>query len=224
MTYLPFWIHFSFVSALFFAYLFSWLGFFLILLIYVGTLIIFRKKRSHYNFKETPSITTRGLVFSPVSGKLRFNFEKETDVFGEKQKVRVLGVTLPWWREAGIYLPMTGEIETFSRSAGKGWFRFLKLKSLQKLQDEFSGCKTSIQGVEGQKVALDFVKCPLGMSPKVWSMPGDRGRRKAPMGFFPFGGTVLIYLPENYKILPNIGETLNSGESVLAADPDREMS
>ena len=224
MTYLPAWFHISSAILLFIIYLINGFVFFPLLVIYAVASLLFRKKRSHYNYKETPSFTTRGLVFAPVSGILRFSYDDELEVFGEKQNVKVVGLAVPWWREQGVYMPMTGEVESFNSYKGASRFRFSKESTFQAAGSEFSGCQTNIYGAEGQKVGLGFVKCPLGMAPKIWAMPGDRGRRQAPMGFFPLGGTVLIYLPENYKILPKIGENLNSGESVLAADSEREMS
>jgi hypothetical protein len=48
-------------------------------------------------------------------------------------------------------------------------------------------------------------------------LPGDRGKVRANWGFFPFGGTVLVYLSENYEILVKEGDSLEAGKSILCA-------
>ncbi|MCB9060267.1 MAG: hypothetical protein H6622_01940 [Halobacteriovoraceae bacterium] len=64
--------------------------------------------------------------------------------------------------------------------------------------------------------ALQFVQCPFGGAAQVWSLPGDRGNRQANLGFFPLGGSVLIYIPVNYEIIVQQGEWVKSTETILA--------
>ncbi len=40
------------------------------------------------------------------------------------------------------------------------------------------------------------------------------------IGYFPFGGTVMLYLPKKYEILMKINDEVTAGESILAVIPD----
>ena len=51
-------------------------------------------------------------------------------------------------------------------------------------------------------------------------MPGDRGGRRVNIGYFPFGGTLILYLPEKYEILIKENESINAGESIIAMLPE----
>ena len=51
-------------------------------------------------------------------------------------------------------------------------------------------------------------------------MPGDRGGRRVNIGYFPFGGTVVLYLPKKYEILVKVNDDVNAGETIFAVIQD----
>jgi hypothetical protein len=51
----------------------------------------------------------------------------------------------------------------------------------------------------------------------LWVKSGDRGRGGACFGYYPFGGTLLIYLPAKSDILIFEKEKIFPGQSVIAA-------
>jgi phosphatidylserine decarboxylase len=50
-------------------------------------------------------------------------------------------------------------------------------------------------------------------------MPGDRGGRRVNIGYFPFGGTVMLYLPKKYEILIKTNDEVTAGETIMAVVP-----
>ena len=102
--------------------------------------------------------------------------------------------------EFGIGFPLDGEIRTLKVREGKPFFRLFKKGLAEIEKTQFSATLLEVKEL-CEEVGLEFVKCELGFDADVWVKPGDRGKRAARMGYFPFGGTVLIYLPPQFRCI-----------------------
>lgn len=199
------------VFILFLFWLFSFYKtFFFLLIIYIALYVLLRKNRNH--FLDDP-ISTKGVIFSPANGRI-IHIEPSVShsMFGEQ--LIEIQIMVPWWRENGIFLPLSAEIKNLLVVKGQSFFRYKKA-------DKVLGSKEG-RGVhlrldnKGESVGVTFYKCILGFWPELIVMPGDRGSRRVNIGFFPLGGTVMLYLPKKYEILLQINDEVSAGESILA--------
>lgn len=182
-------------------------------LFYFSTLWIFRRRISIY--RDNIVNRTDDMIYAPANGRI-ISIRNGVDhiVFGKNLKEIQIGI--PWWSEAGIYLPLKSEIKDFQSKEGKSFFRFAADPLPEQSNVAVAGVCLSLESQQNQFLGLQFVKCMLGQWPELIIMPGDRGKERANIGFFPFGGTVLLFLPENYDILINKNNEVIAGETVIA--------
>lgn len=197
------------------------LGFFILLGLYLSLYYYLRKKEPPYLEDQENSKT---LIHSPISGKVLEVNKNFNHPFLGKDLVQ-LRLVLPTWKELGIVAPFTSEVKNFKKNRGEALFRWAK-KDLpiainDKSHPSYDNKFYSFEDKKGQEIGIEFVRCSLGLSSKVWVLPGDRVRGRAHIGYFPFGGSVFLYLPNYFEILVNKGETLISGETIIAGIPDQ---
>jgi phosphatidylserine decarboxylase len=185
-----------------------------VMIIYIVLYVVLRKSRN--DFRDDP-ITTRGVIFSPANGRI-INIEPNVShgMFGE-QLVEIQ-IMVPWWREMGIVLPLSSEIKNLLLLKGQSFFRYKKAAEILGSK-EGKGVGLELSN-RGESIGLTFLKCKLGLWPELLVMPGDRGGRRVNIGFFPFGGTVMLYLPKKYEILVRENDEVNAGETIFAVVPD----
>ncbi len=173
-----------------------------------------RKNRN--DFRDDPTIT-RGVIFAPANGKI-IHIEENVShgVYGDN--LLEIQIMIPWWREMGVYMPLSAEIKTLHVLKGQSFLR-------TQIAEEVIGTKDG-KGVSlaldnrGETIGLTFFKCKLGLWPELVVMPGDRGGRRVNVGFFPFGGTVMLYLPKKYEILLKTNDEVIAGETIMAVNPE----
>lgn len=185
-----------------------------LVLIYIIFYIILRKKRNDF---RDDLITTKGVIFSPSNGKV-IHLEQNVShgLYGEQ--LTEIQIMVPWWKEMGIFLPLSCEIKNILILKGQSFFRYLK--AIEVLgSKEGKGVSLALDN-RGENVGLTFLKCKFGFWPELMVMPGDRGGRRVNIGYFPFGGTVMLYLPKKYEILIKLNDEVNAGETILAVIPD----
>ncbi len=210
-SYLP--AKFNTFAIIFF--LIVWIfGFYKILLvsflIYIFLYTILHKNRN--DFRDDP-VSTKGVIFSPVNGKI-IHIERNVShgFFGDN--LIEIQIMIPWWREMGIFLPLSCEIKNLLVLKGQSFFRLNK--SVEVLGSrEGKGVSLALDN-RGETIGLTFFKCKLGLWPELMVMPGDRGGRRVNIGYFPFGGTVVLYLPKKYEILVKVNDDVNAGETIFA--------
>lgn len=183
--------------------------------IYCFLYIVLRRNRN--DFRDDHGVTTRGVIFSPANGKV-VHVEPSVShgMYGE-QLVEVQ-IMIPWWKEMGIFLPLSSEVKNIMVLKGQSFFRFHKAEEVIGTK-EGKGVGLSLDN-RGEIVGLTFFKCKFGLWPELMVMPGDRGGRRVNIGYFPFGGTVMLYLPKKYEILININDDVSAGETILAVIPE----
>lgn len=212
-TYLPLKFHIWFwVVSLFLLLFLSGAIFFVFLLVHVLLILTFRKFK-HF-FKED-QFKKDEVLFSPVNGKvtsIRKNINH--DLFGSNlSEVRIV---IPWWKEYGIFLPKTAEIKDLVHKPGKAQFRYSWPEFLTFGDKMPAGLYLELETIQDGVLGLHFSNCPLGMSPQIYVLPGDRAKSIANIGYFPFGGTLHFYFPENFEILVQQGQSVQSGDTLIA--------
>lgn len=199
-------IHFIFWLLFFFFFLFSlYLFLFFLILIYGILLFYFRLKNIAVPYE---SELVKTVLVAPVTGVI-----KSIGNDGEFQKIKIV---IPWWKENGIFCPLSCEVKDVNRKIGLAQYRY-KNGDLAK---EYSGHEVVLEDKKNNKVVLEFIQCTIGMMPKLWVSSGDRAKNKANIGFFPFGGTLLVRLPSHFEIAVRENDAIISGETVLAGIPD----
>jgi hypothetical protein len=202
-------IHFVFNFSILITLIFGFPLFSLfIVAIYGFALLFFRRKVGV--FKENPSITD-GILFAPSNGKVIAIVPNVSHPTLGEGLTEVI-IRIPWNVEFGIYLPFTSEVIDLVTEKGREHFRYSKETTLLGR----AGLLVSLKDLKGDEIGLQLVKCPMGLWPEIKVMPGDRGKRQANIGLLPFGGTLVLYIPNKYEILIQVGQELMAGESLIA--------
>lgn len=162
----------------------------------------------------------KGVLFSPVNGKI-IKIEKSFShpQFGD-QMTRIQ-IVVPWWKEMGVFLPVTSEVKNMVVNEGSTHFRYSPITDItDKNNALFKSLSLILEGVNNERVGLQFIKCPVGAWPEIGIIPGDRGKAQVNIGYFPFGGTTVIYLPDSYELLVEPENEVLAGETLLAGSPE----
>lgn len=211
-TYLPKRIHGIFlISIMICVFLLGFRQGFYLILIYLLALYLFRKNPKHLH-KEISS--SKGIIFSPVFGKLvQIKKNITHKVFG--QNLIELRFSIPLGSEMGLYLPTQGEIIDLNLKWGTVISRFSEFPSQE--TEALNVPLLKIKNKQNEIIGMQFVECVFGFNPHFYILPGDRGMALANFGYFPFGGTVLLYLPGNYEILVKEGSTVSPKDVLIAS-------
>lgn len=177
---------------------------------YGGLLYLFRQNRLTY--KDDVAFKN-DVFYSPVSGVIKSvkSNSKHSQLGSDLTTVQI---TIAPWQECGVYLPFTSEVRELKAKRGRGHLRAAQLLS-EKEEDEV-GLDLVLSGVNGTNIAMKLVPCLFGGWPQIALLPGDRGKRRTNIGFFPFGGSVILYLPSEIHLLLEEGDELVAGVSVFA--------
>lgn len=195
--------------------IFGLFSFFFFGLLYVGVLLLFRKNPVRVNEAAT---TKSNVLFSPVNGEVKSVRSKvDHQVFGnELVEVQIL---IPWWKEWGLCLPANLMVVDRVYRPEQPFFRYKLFASEdEKTPVPLQGHYVTMARSGGDQIGLHFARCLLGRSAQINLQAGDKGKLGARFGFFPWGGTALLYLPGNYEILVKTGEQVVAGETPLATE------
>lgn len=214
-SYLP--AKFNTLAAILFV-IFWIFGFYKILLIlvlaYILLYVLLRKSRNDF---RDDLVSTRGVIFSPSNGRVvHIEHNVSHGMYGDQ--LIEIQIMIPWWKEMGIFLPLSCEIKNLLLLKGRSFFRYKKAVEVLG-SNEGKGVSLALDN-RGESIGLTFFKCRLGFWPEMMVMPGDRGGRRVNIGYFPLGGTVMLYLPKKYEILVKINDEVNAGETIFAVVPD----
>ena len=189
--------------------------FFPLFLFYAATLIIFRRKYSPY--KDNILNRSDEMIYAPANARVISVREGVNHVvFGKNLKEIHLGI--PWWSEPGLYLPTKAEVKDFQSKEGRSTFRFNSKPLADQSNMSLAGICLSLENAKNHIIGMQLIKCVLGQWPELVVMPGDKGKERANIGFFPFGGTVVLFLPDNYEILINPNNEVIAGDTAIAKD------
>jgi phosphatidylserine decarboxylase len=186
----------SFINTLsvIFALVILLLGFYKVIMIYVVIYIFFYLlfRKKANRFRDDPVVTT-GVVFSPCNGKV-LSIANDEDFL--KIEIRIAP-----WNEMGIFMPISSEVINLWKSK-----------------------KEVILEISNRQIVLElhFKKRSFGLWPDLIVTPGDKGARQVNIGYFPMGGTVLLYLPKKYEILTKSFTEVIAGETIIAVLPENK--
>lgn len=187
---------------------------FIFISLYILLYVLLRKSRN--DFRDDP-VSTRGVIFSPANGKILHIEHNVSHGFYGDHLIEIQ-IMVSWWKEMGIFLPLSCEIKNLLVLKGRSFLR--TRKAIYELGSaEGKGVSLALDN-RGESIGLSFYKCKLGLWPELMVMPGDRGGRRVNIGFFPFGGTVMLYLPKKYEILIKTNDEVTAGETIFAVVPD----
>ncbi len=179
--------------------------------------VYFTLRRDQNHFRDDPTIT-KGVVYAPGNGVVVHIEEKVNHSFYGEDVIEIQ-IKIPWWKEMGVFLPVSSEVADFRVFKGKSFFR-LGVYAEKAGIANYTGIGMILDTKESL-IGMSVIKCPLGLWPEIGIMPGDRGSRRANVGFLPFGGTLLLYLPKKYEILVKKNDVIQAGESILAVLPEK---
>ena len=184
----------------------------LFLLVFISLSIFIHRKDDR---RDDSGQSFETLLRSPVNGKI-VSVKKNLshDIFGED--LQEIAIVVPHFIESGLYLPLSGEFEYKKKIAGQKIFRYMRVFLGQTRRDHLESELVMLRNKERQLLGLQIVRCFLGLSPRIWILPGDRGKSGERFGYFPMGGVILFYFPNDYKLIVGEGDCLRARESILA--------
>jgi hypothetical protein len=175
-------------------------------------------RRSSVPYRDT--LKNDGEIYlSPVFGEVKSIRRNVAlpHLSGEGQEVRL---SISGFSEKGLYLPTAGEATYLRATKGLKISRDAEPVSFYRSMDDVAHTDMVLTSKNKTQTLMRFVDCKYGTRPTIWLKSGDRGRGAACFGYYPFGGTLLIYLPNNSDILIFEKEFVVPGQTVIAALKD----
>lgn len=195
------------------------LGYKILVTIICG-LIGFAFRRSQIPYRDT--IKNDGEIYlSPVHGEVK-TIRRNVKVPHDPNLGQEIRISITGWSEKGLYLPTTGEVSYLRATKGQKISREAEEKEFYRPMDEVAHTDLTLKSKNQTKTLMRFVDCKYSKRPTIWLKSGDRGRGAACFGYYPFGGTLIIYLPNNSDILVFEKESVVPGQTVLAALKDQK--
>ncbi|MBA2404424.1 MAG: hypothetical protein H0V66_06610 [Bdellovibrionales bacterium] len=166
------------------------------------------------------TLKNNGEIFlSPIHGVVE-SIRRDTSVWDEVPVAHEVRISISGWAEKGLYLPTAGEVSYLKANRGKKIPRGADSQEFYRPMVELSHTDFILTSKNQTKSLMRFIDCTYGQRPTIWLKSGDRGRGAACFGFYPFGGTLIIYLPQNSDILVFEKERVVPGQTVIAAFKD----
>ncbi len=175
-----------------------YLGFWPAIPFWISFVIIFYLFRDP--MREIPSLPLA--ILSPADGKI-IAIEKTHDPYVNRPAIKI-----------SIKMNSLGIYTTRSPTEGKVMQRWYKHPSESDKHKKNFGIW--IQTDERDDVVLVMQPNSFLNTPKCFVQSGERIGQGRRCGYIRFGSNLEVYIPENSKILINIGNTVEAGSSVLA--------
>jgi hypothetical protein len=177
-------------------------------LLFLGGLGFFFR-RSYIPYQDT--VKSDGEIFlAPVFGQIR-SIRKRPNAETE------IRISVSTWAPKGLYLPTSGEVSYLKANKGRKISRKAQEIDFYGSFDEVAHTDLRFTSKNLRQTLLRFVDATAGIRPTIWLKSGDRGRGGACFGYYPFGGTLIIYLPSESDILVFEKEKVHPGLTVIAA-------
>jgi hypothetical protein len=183
------------------------------------SLVLFIFRRSLIPSRDT--IKSNGEIYlSPVHGKVE-SVRHSVSSLDYPSPCHEIRISVSFWEEKGLYLPTAGEVTYLRANKGEKVHRRAPIHFFYGSLDQISHTDLTLSSKNQVETLMRFVDCSNGVRPAIWLKSGDRGRGGACFGYYPFGGTLLIYLPASSDILVYEQEVVAPGLTVLAALKDQ---
>lgn len=217
LTFLPLSLVYALIALLVISFLKFNLITKLITILFVTIIgILFR--RSKVPYIDTFKIDGE-MYLSPVYGLVE-DIRQNITIPGSKEFGHEIRVSISIFEEKGLYLPSNAEVAYLKAFEGRKIPRNADSKEFFVSADELSHTDFVLNSRNQNQTLIRFIDCKYGKRPYIWLKSGDRGRGAACFGYYPFGGTLLIYLPQNSDILVFVNERIVPGQTVIAAIKD----
>lgn len=188
----------------------------LISVVFFTALYAFRKASIPYR----DTLKNNGEIFlSPVHGTVE-SIRRDTSTWDELPGSHEIRISISGGDEKGLYLPTAGEVSYLKANRGKKVSRNAESQAFYQPIGELAHTDLVLTSKNQAKSLMRFIDCKYGQRPTIWLKSGDRGRGAACFGNYPFGGTLIIYLPQNSDILVFEKERIVPGQTVIAALKD----
>ena len=184
----------------------------------ISALVLFVFRRSLVPYRDT--LKNDGEIYlSPVYGTVE-SIRHSVDVPDYPDGCHEVRISVSFWDPKGLYLPTAGEVSYLKASKGKRVHRNSPTHIFYGPVEELSHTDMTLTSKNQTVTLMRFIDCSTGKRPTIWLKSGDRGRGAACFGYYPFGGTLLIYLPDSSDILVYENERIVPGQTVIAALKD----
>lgn len=184
----------------------------------VALIVFYAFRRASVPYRDT--LKNNGEIFlSPVHGVVE-SIRRDASTWDELPASHEVRISINGWDEKGLYLPTAGEVTYLKANKGKKIPRNAESQEFYVPTAELAHTDLVLTSKNQAKSLMRFIDCKYGQRPTVWLKSGDRGRGAACFGYYPFGGTLIIYLPQNSDILVFEKERIVPGQTVIAALKD----
>lgn len=181
--------------------------------LFVGMAWLFLHRRRQVVWNE--NLKSDGELFlAPIDGEIVKidSFIDEED----QKKYTEIRINTSHYRCWGLYLPFSSEMAYLKEREGNSFPRSeLATLSVDEIK-QMSRTDIILKTLAGANVHMRFIQCVNGRSPRIWMKSGDRGRGAACFGYYPFGGSLIVFVPDNSDVLVVEKEKIKAGRSVLA--------
>lgn len=185
----------------------------------LASLVLFIFRRSHIPYRDT--LKSDGEIYlSPVHGVVQ-SVRHDVTCSDYPSPCHEVRIAISFWYEKGLYLPTAGEVSYLKANKGKKLNRNSPTHTFYGSVEELSHTDLTLTSKNQTTTLKRFIDCSRGQRPIIWLKSGDRGRGGACFGYYPFGGTLLIYLPVSSDILVYEQESVVPGQTVIAALKDQ---
>jgi hypothetical protein len=188
-------------------------GLFMWLILFSGCGWLWLHRRRNIIWRET--LKSNGEMFlAPTDGRV-VKIGKWTDPEAgfDYSEIRLqIGLTNNW----GLYLPTSSEMEFLKSYDGVGMAKEQFKLITSDESAPFAKTDMVLRSKNGIATRLRFMLSDKSHSPKIWMKSGDRGRGAACFGYYPFGGSLIIYIPQPSDVLVVENESVTAGQTVLA--------
>lgn len=216
-TFLPVQIVLLFFLFCFF-YVRHWPLGYQILIIFVSIVVFYMTRRSSIPYRDT--LKNDGEIYlSPVHGIVQ-SIRLDTTTWEQLPASHEIRISIGAWDEKGLYLPTSAEVSYLKANKGNKVPRNADSQQFYLPLEELAHTDLVLTSKNQTKSLMRFIDCKFGLRPTIWLKSGDRGRGAACFGHYPFGGTLIIYLPQNSDILVFEKERVVPGQTVIAALKD----
>jgi hypothetical protein len=155
---------------------------------------IFRKKKRKF-------LEENSEMFSFLDGKvLNSSVVIEDSFFGKN--LQKLELSHSFFSDFGIWSTFDGEIVEKEIYYYSRFSKRIKIKVLTRTK---------------ALIGLEFLSLRWNISPQMILERGDIIKNGANLGFIPFGGTVLLYLPKDIEIIAKKGDQVVTGKTELCS-------
>jgi phosphatidylserine decarboxylase len=160
-------------------------------------------------------IPNENVIVSPADGKIVFigesNLPEECDI---KEEFHKISIFLDIFNVHVNRMPMSGTVKDIKYIPGK-FFR----ANVEKSSKENERNIITIENIKKEKIIVTQIAgliarrivCDLKINQEV--LKGER------FGIIKFGSRVDLYLPKNYNLMVNVGQTVIGGETIIS-NPD----